>query len=433
MIEIYENLDGLKSPSIEVSEALDIYDADSLIVEMEAIHAAPYATRNYTRYTEKCLKDSTKGWISPYNKPLILHHNEKDGEIIGRVIAADYKKSNTFSGTGALILTVNVPDEKAKTGIKNGLNQTVSIGLLAEDVRCSICGKPIEVDNNGNVISCEHVKGEKYDGETAYWDVHKMSPKEVSYVIVPSDQFAKNIKYYPATKNNPKVTESLPDISDLDKGEIQNMDLKEMEEKLKISEEKVSGLTSGLKSLTESKEASDKKVLELEESLDNSKKEIAAKESEISALKEQLSDMENTSATLGKELSEAKEQIKVSEEKVSEEIKLRESLEKDITEIRAQLRESMISELQALRRVVGKKPLAEELVKNREISSIRDSIDDLKIELSENKEERKLPGPVESPALSEEADESKDIKVEESVDLRMGLANLFNMVAGAHK
>ena len=111
---------------------------NSLMVDVEGIHAFPHATRNFTRYMPKCLKNSVPTWTHPYNRPLIKHHNEKNGKIIGRILNAEYKTKGTFSNTPALLFTVNVPGEDAKEDILNGTESTVSIGVIAHDVRCRI-------------------------------------------------------------------------------------------------------------------------------------------------------------------------------------------------------------------------------------------------------------------------------------------------------
>ena len=428
---------------ISITEAMSeqSIDPNSLMVDVEAIHAMPHSTRNFTRYTEKCLKNSLRLWTNPYSRPLIKHHNEKNGDIIGRVIDASYKNRDTFSGTGALVLTLNVPGEQAKQDVKNGINQTVSIGVIAEDVRCSICGKQIELDNNGNVISCDHVKGEVYNKETAYWDIYAMEPKEVSYVIVPSDIYARNIKSYPATKNNiSRVEENLNITENLDdsKGEIKGMDIKEMEAKLKNAEDKVEGLTAGMKAITESKDIFEQKNKELIEQLNIANKLVNTKEEEITVLKNKIDTLESNNATLGTQLNDLKEQKKTIEEQFNNTVKMQEGLEAELASIKISLKESLTDNLQALRKIAGKQPLSEEVLKNREESSIRDSIQDLKLEISESIQERKFPEQVNSPALAEEAisdnkDVQKDTHISNDMSLKEGLESIFMAVAGAHR
>lgn len=433
----------LLGDSVDISEANtpeQAIDPTSLMVDIEAIHAMPHATRNYTRYTDKCLKNSIQQWTKPYSRPLIKHHNEKNGDIIGRVIGASYKTRDTFSNTPALVLTVNVPQEQAKIDIKNGINQTVSIGVIAHDVRCSICGKQIELDDDGNVISCEHKKGRVYNKETAYWDIYSMEPKEVSYVIVPSDMFARNIRSYPATKSSPSkvseasVTESLDETI---KGEIENMDVKEMETKLQAAEEKISSLTAGLKVITESKDSLDSQVKSLNTSLEEANKKVSVAEAEVLTLKNKLEILTAEKTALETKVSDLQEAAKEQESKASDETKMREGLEAELTATKAVLKESLINNLQALRKIAGKKELEESVLQNREEASIRDSIEDLKLEISEKTAESKqntLPSQVTSPALAEEAaEDNKDIKESASVNLKAGLENIFMAVAGAHR
>jgi len=163
---------------------------NELIVEIEAVHAYPYVTKNSTRYSYQGLEDSLSEWTHPYNIPIIMHHNDQDGQIIGRAIDARLGDSERLVGSKALFITAKILDEKAQKDIKSGLLSTVSIGMTGHDVRCSICGQDL---NEG---PCEHVRGESYDGQTCCWDFFSMSPIELSYVIVPSDKYAKNIKVY---------------------------------------------------------------------------------------------------------------------------------------------------------------------------------------------------------------------------------------------
>ncbi len=112
----------IKENKINLSEGYTqtYIDKDSLMVDIEAIHSI--ITRNDTLYTEQCIKDSIPYWTAPYERPVIMHHNEKDGKIIGRVKAANAITKSERSGTAALELVANIGDEEGKKGIKNGCN-----------------------------------------------------------------------------------------------------------------------------------------------------------------------------------------------------------------------------------------------------------------------------------------------------------------------
>lgn len=181
----------IKESVIKPVKKSDHEDSDEkLIVEIEAVHAYPFVTRNNTRYSFQGLEASLSEWTHPYNIPIIMHHNDQDGQIIGRAIDARLGDSERLIGSKALFITAEILDDDAQKNIKSGLLSTVSIGMTGHDVRCSICGQDL---NEG---TCEHVRGEKYDGQTCCWDFISMSPIELSYVIVPSDKYAKNIKVY---------------------------------------------------------------------------------------------------------------------------------------------------------------------------------------------------------------------------------------------
>lgn len=282
--EIVEEENLLQDISLKESdETSSPVDPNSLMVDVEGIHAYPHATRNFTRYMPKCLKASVASWTTPYLRPLIKHHNEKDGHIIGRIINAEYKARDTFSGTPALLFTVNVPGEDAKADILNGTESTVSIGVIAHDVRCSICGQQLATGER-----CEHERGVSYDGETCYWDIHSMEAKELSYVIVPSDIYAKNRKMYSLAKSGEQtqISECLDDKTE--KGETRMSEdttkaLAEAKAKVSTLEAKVTELSEACKKsettvaeLTEAKGKLEKETSSLKETNDALQKELTA-------------------------------------------------------------------------------------------------------------------------------------------------------------
>lgn len=184
-------------------------DEDSLMVDMEALHSI--ITRNDTLYTPECIKKSIPLWTQPYERPVIMHHDDEAGITIGRVKAAKYIDHSERSNTPALELTVNIGEENGKKSIKNGTLATVSVGVIAHEAKCSICGQNLAEG------FCEHEKGEVYEGKRCYWIITDIEPKEVSYVIVPSDIYAHNIRVYDAVnkkKTNKEVKESMSNIFD---------------------------------------------------------------------------------------------------------------------------------------------------------------------------------------------------------------------------
>lgn len=392
-------------------------DPDSLMVEIEGIHASPAATRNFTRYMPKALKASVPTWTAPYRKPLIEHHNEENGQIIGRIIDAEYVTKNTLSGTPALKFTVNVPDERAKKDIKSGLLATTSIGATAHDVRCSICGSHIESAEEG--CPNGHERGGNYNGETCYWDIYSIEGKELSFVVVPADPYSQKTAVYPATESNSKkptvIKESYTDNQE-DGLSIPSEKGANMAKKEVTAED----LTAEVASLKESLDAQTKKAVELEESLKEATEKIEALEKEKVELSESVE-------SLTREKNEF-------DEKLKGETALRESLEEEISNTKAELKESVLDMYVSLRESLGYETDAEK-VSSRSVESLKDSIVDLKESLSiksaapivEVKEKVEIkPNSVEDPTLKEsEEEDNKKISVREKIDLKSGFAKLF--------
>ena len=398
---------NLTEATIETNVSDEAIDPNSLMVEIEGIHAYPHATRNFTRYMPKCLKNSISLWTTPYRRPLIKHHNEENGEIIGRICAAEYKTSKTLSGTPALVFTVNIPGEEAKKDVKNGILSTASIGAMAYDVRCSICGTHLEDGDE-----CEHERGREYTvngkKEVCYWDVYSMEPKELSYVIVPSDIYAKNTKIYPATnsRNKPIIKECLNN-----KGVKKMPNNDDLEKELKEAKDKIAKLEQDIKDLTEDKTNSENKISELTETNSKLAKQVA-------------------------DLNEAKNKL---EEEKQEELHLREGVENALAEAKKETREYMVHTLQAMRQAIGKEALADEMIKNRTVDSIKDSICDLKEEFnlktSKKNPVNSLPNPdnLKNPTLANNKPvKEKKEKQNSNIDLEEGLKNIVGSLFNAH-
>lgn len=220
-----------EKPSVKESSmaiAPQMISPNSLNVDIEGIHCG--LTINYNFYTKNCLKNSAHRWTIPYERPVIMHHKEEDGVIIGRVKNVEYKETNTRSGTPCQMFTCNIGDPKGIEGIKNGTLSTVSIGAIVYDLRCSICGKNLAEEGD-----CEHEKGQYYDGELCYWKVEEMEPKEISYVIVPSDKYALTTKIYKPKNATSEIKESVEEVKN----------------KMSISEELLKSITEGVEHVAE--------------------------------------------------------------------------------------------------------------------------------------------------------------------------------------
>lgn len=346
--------------------AEEMIDPDSIMVDIEGIHSI--ITRNYTYYEPNCLKESIPYWTNPYGIPVIMHHKERDGVTIGRVKAAEYTDKQTRSGTPAVIFTINVPDEEGKKAIKNGTLSTVSIGAIAHDVRCSICGT-----NLAEHGLCEHEKGEVYDDQLCYWIIKKIEPKELSYVIVPSDKYAHNLRVYKpqeATKAKRVVSESLnqsevknkmfenpfADIQVVEATEekVQTKEESKEEPKTepvkedpkkdepKTEETKVEETKEDVKVDEEVKGEEKGEIKEEEPKEDDPKKEHKEDEKQDSEKDEKIKELE-------KEVESLKGEIDKLHKKIDSEKQLRESAEAELIEFRLEKKKALVEEVNSLR------------------------------------------------------------------------------------
>jgi hypothetical protein len=388
-----------KDTSIQIKEgSIDINSVakNSIMVDIEGLHVGMTGNLNY--YMPQALKSSIPSWTIPYQKPLILHHNEKDGKIIGRVMNVEYTDVNTRSKTGALIFTCNVPDEEGKQGVKDGRLKTTSVGVTATDVRCSICGEQIELDEDDNPI-CGHNKGKKYDGELCYWKIYAMEAKEISYVIVPSDKYAHNIRVYSPDENPRSLKENNESKEVLDMAKPKNLDVKESKEEKKTDENIEVNETSDAEIVEEDKTSKDEVVEEEVIDTDTVGKTVEELEKIVEVLKAQLK-ISKAKAVKAEELKEAAEQ-----ELISANIQIKEFAAEQIVDLREKLKRPI---------------LVKESLMERTQESLLDTILDLKEEVQVT---------FGSVDLKESKEEIKEEEKHEEIDVQESLSSIEKPVS----
>ena len=337
---------------------------NSLMVEIEGIHS-DVLTINCTKYSEECLKKSIPYWTSPYEKAVIMHHNDEDGQIIGRVKKAEMIDSKR-SGTPAINFTCNIGDENGIKGIKNGTLATVSIGAVAYDVRCSICGE------NVAVCDCEHEKGHVYDGKLCYWTIEEMEPREVSYVILPSDKYAQTMKVYKPGKKELKesveVRKKMSVCDEILKQLTEGVDDEAVKDKVVIDEE-----VKDKKDEDEKKEAEEKPVVdeEKEDKVEEEKDEEKAEEKEEEEKEEDNDDKKSDEddnkdeedsnkedrdaiiEDLKKELAELKSELDKVKKQLKETKKLKEKVDLELAKFKVQEKVNVARDIKVLKESIG--------------------------------------------------------------------------------
>ena len=337
---------------------------NSLMVEIEGIHS-DVLTINCTKYSEECLKKSIPYWTSPYEKAVIMHHNDEDGQIIGRVKKAEMIDSKR-SGTPAINFTCNIGDENGIKGIKNGTLATVCIGAVGYDVRCSICGE------NVAICDCEHEKGHVYDGKLCYWTIEEMEPREVSYVILPSDKYAQTMKVYkPGKKELKESVEVRKKMSVCDailKQLTEGVDDEAVKDKVVIDEE-----VKDKKDEDEKKEAEEKPVVdeEKEDKVEEEKDEEKAEEKEEEEKEEDNDDKKSDEddnkdeedsnkedrdaiiEDLKKELAELKSELDKVKKQLKETKKLKEKVDLELAKFKVQEKVNVARDIKVLKESIG--------------------------------------------------------------------------------
>ena len=353
------------SPHIKESFLVDNpISPDSIMADYEAIHEG--VTRNFTDYTREALEYSVKTWTYPYLRPLIMHHNETDGKIIGRIHHAYVSDKNTLSNTSALILTGNIPDKEGKEAIQDGRLKTVSIGAIVHEAFCSICGCNIAEEG-----PCEHQRGMEYDGKLCTWRITKMEAKELSYVIVPSDIYAQHVKIYKPNVTK-KIKESFKGVNVVENQnqpildenvptKTINTETKDLEDKVSELKNRVDELETINKSLT--KQLEDEKVLKAN-------------------VEKKLADTQVLLAKANEDIEKVKNDLTTKEAALTKEIALREAAEAQLIIDKQTKRNQLVESVLNLRTQLGKREILKEDLEKKSDEYLQESLADLEDEFN---------------------------------------------------
>ena len=353
----YKNVNGMDmqeaaAPALAFQPVSSAMSPDSIMVDIEGIHSI--VTRNFTYYTPECLKKSAPYWTSPYERPVIMHHNDRDGVQIGRIKAAEYMESTRAKSPG-LLFTCNIGDEAGIKGVKNGTLSTVSIGAVIHKATCSICGQNIAAEGE-----CEHQRGRKYDGKLCYWLMEDMEPKELSYVIVPSDRYANTVKIYKPKDISAKESYN-EGGNDEDMGIFDNIDLTltepevvEQTEAVKEEEVKEEEVVEEQPEVKEEEVVVEEPVVEEEPKVEEPKQEEEKEESKEKDIdnmsKEELADK---CKELMKQVSGLLEDVKYLKGKLDKERGFKEALELEVLQMKQVQKMHLAEQVISLRKELG--------------------------------------------------------------------------------
>ena len=342
-----------KPSRTEITESLEAtpVSPDSIMVDIEGIHAIITTNLNY--YEPHCLEMSVPKWTEPYERPLIMHHKEQDGVTIGRIKKCTYVESCKKTKGPGLVFTCNIGNKEGIEGVKNGTLVTTSIGVMVRDLRCSICGKNLAEEGE-----CEHVKGQKYDGKLCYWIIKDMEPKELSYVIVPSDKYAHNIKIYKPDAKILGVSESYNYEDEVKELSIKDLYYDEISKSLAMKEAKA--LEEDGKKPDEQQASLDPQDEKPEPDQKDEPKDDEVKDPEGSqeegegkGEEEKDEDLKAKVAELEKEVARLQKEVQKLEGSLSKEKETREAVELKYLEVKKQQRVALAEKVNEMRTSLG--------------------------------------------------------------------------------
>ena len=393
--------------------------AGTLMVELEGIHAHPFHTRNYTRYMPEALKESVPRWTNPYLKPCIKFHNDQDGKIIGRCYHAEYTDQTSVEGAGGLIFTIAVPDQEAERDVLSRLLETVSIGVSASDVRCSVCGAHITDATEG--CPNGHLRGSKYDEQYCFWDIYAIDPKEISYVIVPSDPYAKNIRTYRVGEKDIRLAAGNDGTGD-------GISLKEntggndptemdLEKQLKEAQARIAELEAKLKEAEAKGPEPDIEAVKAENA--QLKESLANIQAELDKMKEANAVTEKAKTDADAIADKAKADAEVARQE-------KEAAEASGLKVQEAYRTFVSGMLNDLRTIAGKQGLKEEEIAGRSMESLQDSIKDIREEIVALRNIDFKEGDVPNPTIPpKDGKPGKTEQKHREVNLSEGIEKLF--------
>jgi len=259
-------------------------------IDIEAIHEL--VTGNFVQFTSTELRGSKKkktgkySWTYPYDKPVLLNHDQYGGEPVGRVIDAKFSNS-TVSGIPAIKLKAEINDPDAIEKIKDKRYQTVSIGAHAKGANCSICNH--DWVNEG---WCEHTPGGEYEEGTMSLILKDITFVEVSFVNIPADEFATITDFYEESSLIKQSDQSYV-FFDKENEPITNTGGLKQD----MSEDTIIKLQESIKT-------KDEHIVTLQEKVDNKEKKIEELSQDLALVQEQKVVLEEKQENLEEEITE---------------------------------------------------------------------------------------------------------------------------------
>lgn len=174
-------------------------------------------------FTDKSLEDLAPLFVG---KPVISDHRWSSNGQIGRIYATEVQVTKEKNQLGkplkqivGKVYMLNTEENKATIdAIEGGILKEVSVGFLAKELNCSLCGKEIRWNRSSWTEECEnhHQKGETYPGEGLCYGLMEniTDAYELSFVAVPAQRNAGVRKQLESLDGAFEDLLSCPDLSE---------------------------------------------------------------------------------------------------------------------------------------------------------------------------------------------------------------------------
>lgn len=207
---------ALKAAKDQAVDILNRGRKPKLRTEIDATHAGvitngrvypgKHVAQGYKTFFSK-----DRGGSAEYDKPVLKHHS-LENDPIGRVIGASFtpfKSGSDFEndflhpdpmgsrGSGVVTVTAQILDEESIEKILDGRYLSVSAGHSSPQLQCSVCGS--------SILKCPHEPGKTYDeegdslteseGTLCYAVTGPLTYHEISFVNMPAQPPAKLMSF----------------------------------------------------------------------------------------------------------------------------------------------------------------------------------------------------------------------------------------------
>lgn len=264
----------------KISDSIDMDNVLSVSLNIKASHAGKINS-NSVFYTTRSMKKGAETLMHPFKKHLQnLHRGDAVGVIneasyidytdrysediakisqkidtarnpaelvsaVKELIAHDDYNTPAFKGLGVIQVAAELYNEPLIQELSTGINKgKVSIGGNSREVYCSVCTELFSKKH-------KHIKGKNYNGETCFAIYDDMVLDHIGFVPDPADDKTETVivsTISDSISDDEDATVSIEyiHIQDNIQGKVNNMNLEDLKQKLKVDSAYTVGLVTDI-------------------------------------------------------------------------------------------------------------------------------------------------------------------------------------------